>query len=405
MVLVALLSARTAARDGVYAVPPALLIDFGGQSLVEYQMRLCAGAGAEKILIQIDAPTPELAAITDHIADEYGCAVSLIQGMAGLARAISPQDNVLLLPEGMVIAQEALEPLAAHQGEAMLTLPSIPATAAYERIDAQQMWAGGLRVIGERVLTTLDMLGEWDLVLTLLRRAVQDGAPRILLSPELVADARIALVHDQASADVALAALTERSFLEATQERSGGIARVLAPISRGLVRELVRRQINPAQILLGALALSAGALICAVMGWLLPSLLIMLPALGVAKVGEQCAHVTLRATGRRWQAMLVQAAGLLLLAILGLRLSDGNILATMGAWIPLVFIALLSFSRDEIAPLEDWFAQAEPGVAGALLLLLIGVFLGVPAWAFALLAVVMTGSIGLRLIRLTEQKV
>lgn len=405
MVLVALLSARTAARDGVYAIPPALLIDFGGQSLIEYQMRLCAGAGVEKILIQIDAPTPELATITDHIADEYGCSVSLIQGMSGLARALAPQDNVLLLPEGVVIVQEALDALATHQGEAMLSLPSIPATAAFERIDAQQMWAGGLRVNGQRVLTTLDMLGEWDLALTLLRRAVQDGAPRILLSPELVADARIALVHDQSSADVALAALTERSFLEATQEHSGGIARFMAPLSRGLVRELVRRQINPAQILLGALVLSVGALICAVMGWMLPSLLIMLPALGVAKVGEQCAQVTLRATGRRWQTMLVQAAGLLLLAILGLRLSNGNILATVGAWIPLVFIALLSFWRDRIALLEDWYAQAEPGVAGGLLLLLIGVVLGVPDLAFALLAIVMTGSIGLRLIRPAEQKV
>ena len=405
MALVALLSARTAARDGVYATPPALLIDFGGQSLIAYQMRLCAGAGTEKILIQIDAPTPELAAITDQIADEYGCSVSLIQGMAGLGRAIAPQDTVLLLPEGVVIAQEALDTLAMRQGEAMLTVPSIPATAAFERIDAQEMWAGGLTVSGERVLTTLDMLGEWDLALTLLRRAVQDGAPRIALSADLVADARIALVHDQASADVALAALTERSFLAATEEQSGGIARVLAPLTRGLVRKLVRRQINPAQILLGAMVLSAGALACAIMGWMLAAVLIMLPALGVAKVGEQCAHVTLRATGRRWQTMLVQASGLLVLAILGLRLSEGNILAMLGAWIPLVFIALLTFASDRVAVLGDWYAQAEPGIAGALLLLLIGFLVGWPALAFALLGVVMTGSIGLRLIRSPELKV
>ena len=405
MVLVALLSARTAARDGVYPTPPALLIDFGGQSLIEYQMRLCAGAGAEKILIQIDAPTPELAAISDHIADEYGCTVSLIQGMAGLGRAVAPQDSVLLLPEGVVIAQEALDALATRHGEAMLTLPSVPATAAFERIDAQEMWAGGLTVSGERVLTTLDMLGEWDLALTLLRRAVQDGAPRIALSADLVADARIALVHDQPSADVALAALTERSFLAATEEQSGGIARVLAPLSRGLVRELVRRQINPAQILLGALVLSAGALVCAAMVWMLPALLIMLPALGVVKIGEQCAVVTLRATGRRWQTLLVQASGLLVLAILGLRLADGNILATVGAWVPLVFIALFTFTSGQVAPLQDWYAKAEPGVAGALLLLLIGFLIGWPALAFALLGVVMTGIVGLRLIRPSEHKI
>lgn len=405
MALLALLSARTAARDGVYATPPALLVDFGGQSLIQYQMRQCVGAGAETILIQIDAPTPELSAITEKIADEYGCTVSLIQGMAGLGRAIAPQDHVLLLPDGVLIAQEALDVLAGRSGEAMLTLPSIPATASFERIDAQSMWAGGLNVSGERVLTTLDMLGEWDLALTLLRRAVQDGAPRIALSAELVADARISLVHDQASADVALAALTERSFLAATQAQDGGIAQVLAPVSRGLVRMLVQRQINPAQILFAALAVAAGALICAVMGWMLPGLLLMLPALGLARIGEQCAHVTLRATGRRWQTPLVQGSGLILLAILGLRLSDGNILALVGAWAPLVFIALRSFAGDRIAPLEGWYGRAEPGIAGALLLLLIGFIIGLPAMAFALLGVTMTGIVGLRLVGPSDHKV
>lgn len=405
MAFVALLSARTAARDGVYATPPALLIDFGGQSLIEYQMRLCVGAGAQKILIQIDAPTPELAAITDQLADEYGCSVSLIQGMAGLGRAIAPQDRVLLLPEGVVIAQDALDVLAAQEGEAMLTLPSVPATAAFERIDAQAMWAGGLCVSGERLLTTLDMLGEWDLALTLLRRAVQDGASRIALSADFAVDSRIALTHDQASADVALAALTERSFLAATQEQSGGVARVLAPLSRGLVRTLVQRQINPAQMLLGALALAAGSLICAIMGWMLPALLLMLPALGVTKIGEQCAQVTLRATGRRWQTPMVQASGLILLAILGLRLSGGDILAMLGAWIPLVFIALLCFAGHRIGPREEWYGKVEPGVAGALLLVLVGFLIGLPAVAFALLGVVMTASVGLRLIQPPDRKI
>ncbi len=311
----------------------------------------------------------------------------------------------MLVADGAIAAPGAVEALAAERGPALLALPDTQGYAGFERIDAQEMWAGGLTVSGERVLTTLDRLGEWDLALTLLRRAVQDGAPRIALSADLVADARIALVQDQASADVALAALTERSFLAATEEQSGGIARVLAPLSRGLVRELVRRQINPAQILLGAMVLSAGALVCSIMGWMLPAVLIMLPALGVAKVGEQCAHVTLRATGRRWQTMLVQASGLLVLAILGLRLSEGNILATVGAWIPLVFIALLTFASDRVAVLEDWYGQAEPGIAGALLLLLIGFLVGWPALAFALLGVVMTGSIGLRLIRSPELKV
>ena len=50
---------------------------------------------------------------------------------------------------------------------------------AYERIDAGSRWAGVAMADARLLGSTAAMLGDWDLQSTLLRRAIQEGAPRI----------------------------------------------------------------------------------------------------------------------------------------------------------------------------------------------------------------------------------
>jgi|GEM_PF-403998 len=405
MVLIALLSARAAVRDGSPAGLPPALLDFGGQPLIEYQARLALAAGARKLLIQADAlhadaSLPELTRLADNVAHDGGYPVSLVRDMTELARALGPDDHVLLLAEGIVLPGEALDALLEdgleHGDEAILALPSVASTAAFERIDAGAMWGGALLISGARILSTLDMLGDWDLMLTLLRRAVQDDVPRVMLPPELVTQGRLAFLTDQASADIALEVLSDYGP-ETEGEQADGISALLAPLSRVMLREAMHRQVEPGRLAVLAFALAAGALAFALSAWTLPALIIMLPALGLTALSERYARLTLRASGRRWQYPLVQAGALLLLAIIGVRIAAPDPLALAGAGFPLLFIALFTFAEARSAPVARWQAQFLPGVAGALLLVLAGSILGLTAAAFAVMGVLVAGIVALRL--------
>ena len=401
MVLVALLSARNAARDGFQPLVSSALLDFGGQTLIEYQARLALGAGAAKLVIHADAAgadvdLPELTRMADHVAREADCPVEVVRDMTELSRSIAPDDLVLLIAEGAVIPSEALDALSAVEGEAVLALPSVASTASFERLDANSMWGGAFCVSGARLLSTLDMLGEWDLVLTLLRRAVQDGVERIMLPPEPVLQGRLAFLSDQASADLALDALSDYAP-DAGRGAGGGVAALLAPVSRTLLRELMHRQAEPGHIALTAILLCSGAIALGLSAWTFPALLIMLPALGIAALAERYAQLTLRATGRRWQAGAVQGGALLLLGVIGIRAAGAEPLALTTVLFVLLFLALFTFAAERVPPAAPWLTQFRPGVPAALLLVLAGVIVGYVGIAFALLGWVLAGLAAMRL--------
>ncbi|MBN8830532.1 MAG: hypothetical protein J0G94_07850, partial [Sphingomonadales bacterium] len=360
--------------------------------------RLALEAGAEQVLIFADAPAPDLGQIVDRITSEQGPRVQLVQDMPSLSRALCASDQVIVLAENLVVPPEAIDALLDAAPTAMLALPDVPATARFERIDAQTMWGGAIALPAANILATLDMLGDWDLVLTLLRRAVQAGIPRVLLSPETVMDGRLTLASDQASADIALESLSDRRHAAAAEE-NGGLGNLLAPVSRSLVRELVRRQVDPATIGIGSLVLSAVGLALASSLWTGTALLVMLLALAASDLSRQTALVTLRAEQSPWRQRVVDGAALLVLVLLGVHLAEGRVLAMAGAWLPLVLIALLA-GADELRPPQEPLARSlrlTPSIA--LILLLLGSLFGIGPAAFVLLGLLACAAIGLRLLR------
>lgn len=400
MALIALLAARAATASGPAGAP----VDFGGQPLVEYQARLAIAAGAARILIHVDAVTPALSRIVDRIARDDGVPATLVQDMTGLARAVAPHDRVLLVAEPLVPPAEAIPALLDAGPVALLTLAPVPATAAFERIDAEAMWAGALCLPGADLLATLDMLGDWDLPLTLLRRAVQQGARRVALSPELVMDGRLALVTDQASADAALAALSDRSHA-AANAGTAGIGGLLAPLSGPLVRELVRRQIEPGRLLTIALALGVASLALGVAGWPVIALAVMLLALGTADLARQSARVTLRPARAPWLDRLVEGGALLLLAVLGWRIAGGQAVALAGAWLPPLLVGLVAVADERAAPTGLWPRWVRLTVPAATLVVLVGAMLGAPGAAFALLGLLSAAAVAVRLPGLSGARV
>ncbi len=394
MAFIALLSAR----EGPGAAAGGMPIEFGGQPLVEFQARMAIAAGAEHILIQSEPGSPELSQLVDRLTAERQVSVALARDMLAISRSLAPTDVILVMAENMLIPAEVIASLAEQKAPALIALPPVPATNDFERIDADAMWAGALLLTGEAVLGTLDMLGEWDLGLTLLRRAVQLDAQRVFLSPELVMDGRLGWLRDQRGADAALEVLAERDQALASRE-SGGLRRLLAPVARPLVRELVRRQIEPAA--LTAIALLAGAVGLALgfSGFSVPAVLFGLFALGACDIAGQCAQITLRPAASSMRRHAVDGLALATLALIGWQLADGKILALSGAWLPLLLSAMISLVPErEDAAIGLWTRWIQISISIALVVVLAGLVLGMGDIAFALLGLLAFTVVALRLV-------
>lgn len=360
------------------------LIAFGDRSLLGYQVRQAVAAGADEILIVVDAPTPDLAHLVDQASDENGVPVSLARDHAALARALTLDDRLLWMAPGVVAPQELVESLCAQDATlALLTLPAVPATSQFERIDGAQMWGGIGLAPAALVLSTLDMLGEWDLQLTLLRKAVQQGAERIELSSQLVMDGRLALVNNQRDADLAVAVLARQAIQEGRQ--GGLLSRLLAPLARPLIGELVRRQVHLGNLVWVGLALIGGGFALGVGQWAILALLAALAGHGILELADRAGQVVRRPAILDWQHVLANAGSLALLALLGGRLAQGNLLGLVGAWLPLGLIALQiavqARQRGEPGG-ASWLTLSSPG---AMILILIGDLAGWPLAGFLLL--------------------
>jgi len=397
MGLIALLGAREGAREHTADGRPGPLMGFGGQPLVEFQARAAIRAGAERILILADAATADLGQLVDRLVAATGVEVALVRDMIALARSLAPDDRLLLVSDNMVVPLDALVTLAASDAPALLSVADVPATSAFERIDADTKWAGVLLMPGAHVLATLDMLGDWDLALTLLRRAVQDGAHRVALSPDLVMDGHLAIVRDAASAHLALRARAEEDRREAVSA-AGPVGRLLAPFSRLIVQELVRREVEPGWLHGVALACAAFGVILALGGFAGLALLVLIFAGALDDLARQSERVTLRVSGMPWRSWLVSGGGLLALAIIGWRLAGGGALALAGAWLPLVLVGLLAWRQAGSAPGGLWRGWTAMTVPLALIIALVGVLASAADVALALLGLLATVMVALRFV-------
>ena len=180
MSFAAILSASRAVSDSSGTVRASL--HFAGQTLVEYQARQAVQAGADRILILVGTITPQLSQAVDRLSAD-GIAVALVRDMVSMVRDAPRDSDVLLVADGAVIAQAHFNALGGVEGDALLVADDSRASAPFERIDAGQRWAGLARITPALLFGTLDMIGDWDMALTLVRAAVQKGARRVTVAP------------------------------------------------------------------------------------------------------------------------------------------------------------------------------------------------------------------------------
>lgn len=375
-------SAGTELRAGLH---------FAGHSLVEYQARQAAEAGASHVMILVGAVTQPLSRAVDRLTAD-GIPVMLVRDMVSLVREAPRDRDMMLIADGAIIAQKHITAVAAHPGNVLLAADDSRATAAFERIDGQHRWVGLLRVSPDVLFGTLDMLGDWDLELTLMRAAVQAGGYRIVVPQEDILEGRIALIDSQASADlVAQALLGGRSEVPSTE--GGAEHYLLSRVAARIAPMLLRTQVPATQVRIGGIALSAMGVIAVMLAWPVFGMLLMLCGLTASLTSDRLGQLARRAQDDGWMALMPGLIVLLGVVMLGDEAGarmDGIYLAL------LLGIVLLAVRWRRTGGIKPWMVFT-PG--SALILLIVVAFLSSVTAGLALATLCGIGSVAMMILR------
>lgn len=224
MALIALIGASETLPDGGLRA----LVTVAGETSIERQAARLADVGVTHIAVAVAAVPAELLAVCDRIR-RRGIKVTPVRAAADLLVLVEGDDRIILVADGLQAGGMHYAAIAKPGSPAILVTGDTPLTQSFERIDATRRW-GGLASISDHMVRELaEMPGEWDMILTLLRMAVQAGARRLYCEPALFEQGDIAIVTDRPTA-----ALLEQSSLQRIEYGGMGLGRsaIMMPIVR-----------------------------------------------------------------------------------------------------------------------------------------------------------------------------
>ena len=253
-----------------------------GRALVEHQLRRALAAGADRLLLLVDEVPVELATLITALRRE-GVQLQPVAGLDVAAEAVAPERPVLLMADACLPEETVVRRLAVRGPACLATLPDAEANARYERIDAGERWAGVAMLDGARVAEAAAMLGSWDPVSTLLRRAVQEGAERLDVAgspPTLLLDgSEVAEAEDRI---IISARPAPRSWAERW---------ITGPLVRLVVPPLLARGVAPELLAWPGAILALAASVTALAGGRWPALVALLLAVPLLETGRQLARI------------------------------------------------------------------------------------------------------------------
>lgn len=224
MALIALVGASETLPDGGLRA----LVTVAGETLIERQAARLADVGVTHIAVVVAAVPADLIATCDRI-QRRGIRVTPVRAAADLVAIVESDDRIILVADGLRASGTHYAAIAKPGSPAILVTGDTVLTQAFERIDATRRW-GGLAAISPPMVAELAaMPGEWDMMLTLLRLAVQAGSRRLYCEPALFEQGEIAVVVDRPTA-----ALIEQSSLQQVEYGGMGLGRsaIMMPIVR-----------------------------------------------------------------------------------------------------------------------------------------------------------------------------
>lgn len=337
----------TSAPDRLVATLP-----FGGATLIEFQARLLAAAGATQIIIVVARLTPELAGAINRIA-RRGLAVDSVRTAREAADKLHPLARVVALAEGLVTTREVVAPLAAEGRDALLVTSDATALPGLDRVGRDAIWAGVARVSVSRVAEVAALPGDYDFQSSLLRVAAQNGALHFPLG-----SGRVRESHAIERTAEGLIARNQAVLGAQVTSTTGWADRFLAaPAVRMALPFMLRQGVSAAMLGAGSAVFALAGLAMILWGW--SSAGLALAWIGAAGFLGAGALAWLADDLRLARLVEFARSGGLALAILLLGLATARSTASLApliAAMALVFCALL-VERAIDGRRHDWWAS------------------------------------------------
>lgn len=286
------------------------LLPIAGRSLVEYQVRCAAAAGAAPIVLLVDRIPIALNAVIERLQRD-GIPLIPVSDAAEAASRFEAGELVIVVADGLAPPPELLASLAEEEEPVILTLPDDSEHQQFERIDAVSRWSGVALVDGQTLGATAAMLGDWDLQSTLLRRSLQGGARTAPLAP----GAGEPLLAEN-SGD--LADLERHLIVASRGARRDWASRYILPLVEEIATEkLLETRVRAQSLLQSALLLSIAGAIAFALGWLWTGLALLVATTPLGLIARRLGALRLRPMPARSisRKLLWPASGAALIAL------------------------------------------------------------------------------------------
>lgn len=306
MSLGALIGAYQESDDGVLRA----LFPLAGRTLVEYQARCAAAAGAAPVVVLVERVPTALNDAFERLRQE-GISVVPVSDGAEAASRFEAGELILLVGDGIAPPVELLTEIADEPEAAVATLPDDEAHERFERIDGASRWAGVALVDSQTLGATVAMLGDWDLQSTLLRRVLQAGARRIAVA----AGPGEPLLAQSAGE---LAGFERRMIVASRGARRDWASRFVFPLIEEFATEqLMQRQVRPGWLVQTALLLTIASAFAFAWGWVWAAVAMLVVSAPLDLVARRLGVLRLKPLSQRSIAtrLLWPAAGLALVAL------------------------------------------------------------------------------------------
>lgn len=236
----------------------AATLPFGGLTLIEFQARLLAAAGATQIVLAVARMTPELLGAISRIG-RRGIAVDAVRSAVDAVGKLHPLARVLVFADGVVTTGDVVQSLAAASRETLLVTDQ--GDPRYERVGANAAWAGLALLDGKRIAEVAAMPRDYDFQSTLLRAAAQAGADQVRLDPQMAPG------HSIERSSQALARRGNSTVAALVAKPLRWAERLLvAPVVRRALPPLMARSVPAAGVLAAAAALALAAFVTILLG-------------------------------------------------------------------------------------------------------------------------------------------
>lgn len=286
------------------------LFPLAGRTLLEYQVRCAAAAGAAPIVLLVDRIPPALNEALERLQRE-GISVTIVSDGNEAASRFGSGEMILLIGDGIAPPAELLTAISEQAEPAIVTVPDDEEHEHFERIDGASRWAGVALVDSHIIGATAAMLGDWDLQSTLLRRTLQEGALTVPAAPD-AGEPVLANRPEQ------LTALDRQLIVASRGSRRDWASRYALPIVEEYATEaLLNTSIKPERLIDAAVLITLASVFAFSTGWLWAGMALLVLSTPLDPVARRLAALRLRPLSPRstTRRLLWPAAGLAALAL------------------------------------------------------------------------------------------